>query len=142
MAGPTPDALAASGLEAGEQSAFFCWLTYNYFHTPELQFIAAIPNGGERNKVVAAALKREGVKRGVPDIVVPQVRFVGNRWWPGMWIEMKKIKGGKENDPDQIRWAEFLKSQGYAHFLCRGFVAAKEPIRWYFGANKPWRDSL
>jgi len=30
----------------------------------------AVPNGGQRNKIVAAKLKSEGVKAGVPDICV------------------------------------------------------------------------
>ena len=30
----------------------------------------AIPNGGQRNKIVAAKLKAEGVKSGVPDICI------------------------------------------------------------------------
>jgi len=30
----------------------------------------AVPNGGQRNKIVAAKLKAEGVKAGVPDICV------------------------------------------------------------------------
>jgi hypothetical protein len=30
----------------------------------------AVPNGGQRNKIVAAKLKSEGVKAGVPDICI------------------------------------------------------------------------
>jgi hypothetical protein len=30
----------------------------------------AVPNGGQRNKVVASKLKAEGVKAGVPDICI------------------------------------------------------------------------
>ena len=30
----------------------------------------AVPNGGQRNKAVAAKLKREGAKAGVPDLTV------------------------------------------------------------------------
>ena len=30
----------------------------------------AVPNGGQRNKIVAAKLKAEGVKSGVPDICI------------------------------------------------------------------------
>jgi hypothetical protein len=47
----------------------------------------AIPNGGLRNIRVAASLKAEGVKRGVPDICImlPYGR-VG-------WMELKTTKG-------------------------------------------------
>ena len=53
---------------------------------PELHW-TAIPNGGRRNLHVAVKLKREGVKRGTPDIFVmlPEGRIA--------WLELK-IKGG------------------------------------------------
>ena len=53
---------------------------------PELYW-SAIPNGGKRNLSVAVKLKREGVRRGTPDIVIllPEGRAA--------WLELK-VKGG------------------------------------------------
>ena len=53
---------------------------------PELYW-SAIPNGGKRNLSVAVKLKREGVRRGTPDIVIllPEGRVA--------WLELK-VKGG------------------------------------------------
>ena len=47
----------------------------------------AVPNGGQRNKIVAAKLKAEGVKAGVPDICIIH---------DGMayFLEVKKPKTG------------------------------------------------
>src|SRR5690348_18167176 len=39
-----------------------------------LRLLYAVPNGGDRNKIVAAKMKREGVKPGVPDYCLPGAR--------------------------------------------------------------------
>lgn len=54
----------------------------------------AIPNGGLRSKKTAARLKAEGVKAGVPDIFLP----VSVGIWSGLFIEMKRTKGGRLTD--------------------------------------------
>ena len=53
---------------------------------PELYW-SAIPNGGKRNLSVAVKLKREGLKRGSPDLYVmlPDGKIA--------WLELK-VKGG------------------------------------------------
>lgn len=143
-----PADYAKAGTEEAEQTAFFCWLAINSTHTPELLYAFAVPNGGARGDdprlqaIRGNKLKAQGVRAGVPDTCFPVIRFVDNKWWPGMWIELKKLKGGKTDDADQLRWAEFLKAQGYAWYMCRGWLAAREPVKWYFGQNRPWRDSL
>lgn len=138
----SPEQLIKSGLEDGEQTALFAWLAMNVFHTPELAYAFAIPNGGMRDKITAARLKAQGVRPGVPDTMFPVIRYVDNKWWPGMWVEMKKVKGGKLHDANQLRWGEFLRGQGYAHFLCKGYYEAREPIKWYFGLHLPWRNTV
>lgn len=59
----------ASPLEAESQAAFFAW--WQFFAAvnkiPE-RLCFAVPNGGARNKVVAAQLKAQGVRAGVPDV--------------------------------------------------------------------------
>ena len=64
-----------------EQVNFVNWFEYNY---PTIKIIA-VPNGGKRAISVAKKLKAEGVKRGVPDLFIPELK---------LWIEMKKVKGG------------------------------------------------
>lgn len=72
--------------------------------------IFAIPNGGHRGKLTATKLKNEGVSRGVPDLFIPE--------W-GLWIEMKRVKGGRLS-PDQKDWIEYLKGCGYTAMVCQG----------------------
>jgi len=80
---------------------------------PEARLMFAIPNGGHRNKVVAAKLKAEGVKPGVPDIFLPVPRAN----YHGMWIEMKTEKG--RLSPSQKSYREGLIEQGYHYHLGR-----------------------
>lgn len=69
--------------------------------------IFAIPNGGQRHKAVAAKLKAEGVKSGVPDIFVAEPRGP----FHGLFIEMKKP--GNAPRPAQRDWKMQLIARGY-----------------------------
>lgn len=57
--------------ESGHQEALFEWAAYHMDCMPELEYMHHIPNGGKRDKRTAVALKRQGVKAGVPDICLP-----------------------------------------------------------------------
>lgn len=92
--------------EHEEQRLFIQWFRQTYPGT----IIFAIPNGGARSAATAARLKAEGVLPGVPDLFVPA--------W-GLWIEMKRAKGGKVS-PEQKEWHDYLASCGYRVIVCRG----------------------
>ena len=66
-----------------------------------------IPNEGKRTVSNGAALKRQGLKKGVPDICLPVPRAK----YHGMYIEMKRI-GGKPTAEQQYYINELAK-QGY-----------------------------
>lgn len=90
----------------------------------------AIPNGGQRNIIVAVKLKSEGVRPGVPDLMLP----VPCGGYHGLFIEMKKLKGAtNENQKD---WNLFLNSNGYLSAICFGFDDAKACISDYLEASK------
>lgn len=57
--------------ESGHQEALFSWAAYRTEIMPELQYMYHVPNGGKRDAATAVALKRQGVKAGVPDIMLP-----------------------------------------------------------------------
>ena len=57
-----------------EQALLFKWATFSSGKYPELEYMFAIPNGGYRHYRTAADLKSEGVKSGVPDIMLPVAR--------------------------------------------------------------------
>lgn len=81
--------------------------------------IFAIPNGGFRSRATAARLKAEGVSPGVPDLFVPFHR---------LWIEMKRVKGGKLS-PEQRNWQKYLVEEcGHTWMVCHGAEDAKAQI--------------
>ena len=79
--------------------------------------IFAIPNGGERNPMVAEKMRREGVRRGIPDLMIPA-------WC--MFVEMKAPKGRLSDY--QIERIDYLISAGYQCLVCYGFDDFKSQI--------------
>ena len=92
---------------------------------PELALLHAIPNGGARHPAVAAKLKAEGVKRGIPDLCLPVPR--GDAL--GLYIELK-AKGGRVTDA-QRKMMLALRRQGYACVVAYGWEAAWKEIMGY-----------
>jgi hypothetical protein len=88
--------------------------------------VMAIPNGGWRNKAQAALLKRAGVLRGAPDLLIALVR----KEWPGLFIEMKRVKGGAVS-PDQKIVHQALRSAGYKVEVAQGADMAWEIFEEY-----------
>lgn len=87
-----------------------------------------VPNGGHRHKLVAIKLKGQGVKAGVPDLVLPMAR--GGYF--GLYLEFKATA---PNDAavsaSQHAWIRRLNDQGYLAIVCRGHFDAMEQIRSY-----------
>jgi len=78
--------------EATEQETLIQWCGWQQSKYPELKLIYHIPNGGSRNTLEAANLKRQGVKAGVPDLCLP----VARNGFHGLYIEMKYGKNNGE----------------------------------------------
>ena len=84
--------------------------------------IFAIPNGGARSPATAGRLKAEGVVPGIPDLFVPA---------KGLWIEMKRVKGGALS-PEQKAMIQYLEEVGYRAIVCKGAEDAKAKISAFF----------
>lgn len=99
---------------------------------PELALLFAIHNQGHGDRIRGAQAKAEGVKPGVPDIMLPikSPNFV----CPGLFIELKKIKKGVVSDV-QTDWGVKLQAQGYAFRLCNGWIEAANDIAYYMGSE-------
>lgn len=111
--------------EANEQEALFRWAALACGRFPELDLLYHIPNGGSRNRLEAANLKRQGVKAGVPDLCLPAARGK----FHGLYIEMKY--GKNKTSEKQNKWLTALQSQGYAAAVCYGWQEAQELITKY-----------
>ena len=90
------------------------------------RLLFAIPNGGERNVIVASKLKAEGVRAGVPDLFLA----CGNGSHHGLFIEMKKTKGGRVSD-NQKSFISLLTDRGYKAIVCHGWNEARQTIEEY-----------
>lgn len=111
--------------ESQEQKALFQWAGLAQQKYPELKLLHHIPNGGIRDIRTATNLKREGVKRGVPDICLP----VSRGKYHGLYIEMKA--GKNKTSKEQKEWINSLQEEGYAACVCYGWLEAREVIEKY-----------
>ena len=111
--------------EHSEQVALMEWAKLAEGNRPLLGLLHAIPNGGQRHPAIAAKLKREGVKRGVPDLCLPVARCGLH----GLYLELKAADGRLSDE--QKRWRDMLTAQGYGVAVVYGFEAAKEVLEDY-----------
>lgn len=119
-----------SGSEHVEQVALFEWAAIHTVLYPELALLFAIPNGGHRHISVAARMKREGQKPGVPDICLP----VPSKGWHGLFIELKY--GRNKPSEAQDWWLAQLTEQDYLAVVCYGWQDAVDTIRDYLGIDE------
>lgn len=89
------------------------------------RIIYAIPNGGQRNKIVAAKLKAGGVTSGIPDLHIP----IANHFYHGLYIEMKV----KPNTPttSQREMMNQLHANGYKCSVCYSLDEFMEIVNEY-----------
>ena len=88
--------------------------------------IFAIPNGGQRNVIVASKLKAEGVLSGVPDLCIP----IAKKGFNGLYIELKNGKSGKVSDNQKTIMSK-LQSEGYQCEVCRSFDEFRSVVDGY-----------
>lgn len=111
------------GKEAQLQSECLKWFGYQY---PELApLMIHIPNGGSRNTIEAANLKKQGVKAGVPDLFLAIAR--GGKH--GLFIEMKW--GKNKATRKQKYYLELLFQNGYQTAICYDFDSFTTIIHQY-----------
>lgn len=115
--------------EADEQMEVIIWASYMTVKWPCLERLYHTPNGGYRNVAEAAHFKRMGVRPGVPDLFLPYP--AGG--FHGLWLEMKTNVG--RPTACQRDWIEYLRSVGYAAYICRGAGEAINAIEAYMAAE-------
>ncbi len=114
--------------ESWEQEQIFKWSRANQIDCPDLQLLNASLNGFRLAPKLRAAAKRQGMKKGYPDIFLPVTTFQ----FAGLYIELKRIKGGSVS-PEQKTWLARLAEQKYKAVVCRGWREAVETIKDYLG---------
>jgi hypothetical protein len=99
----------------------------------------AIHNQGHGDVIRGGRAKAEGVKAGVPDMMLPIVRRTGvgdnNIYRPGLFIELKRPKSeGKAKGVEsgiQSAFAVKLSEQGYKCVVAFGWLEVAKAIREY-----------
>lgn len=127
--------MVAIASEDQEQTALAQYLDmrfgeYGWFHPP---------NGGSRNVIEATKLKRMGVKKGVPDVIIPCACVMIDKYYNACAIELKRTKGGRVS-PEQDRWHHELERRGWLVRVCHGSGSAidfVESLLWVPPANYP-----
>lgn len=128
----TPEQIAGTS-EASQQAALFCWAALPATREQYLavRWLFAVPNGGQRDKITGGRLKAQGVKAGVPDLMLP----VACGGYHGLWIELKKDYK-QILTKEQKEWLAYLSDAGYCACRCNGWIEAKKCIIWYLNGAK------
>lgn len=114
--------------EFDEQSRFIRWCSANADQHPPLAWVFAVPNGGKRSRWSAGRAVGEGMKSGVPDVFLPHPNGV----YAGLWLEFKRVKGGKVS-ASQKQWIDHLNEVGYLAVVARGCDNAISIVEKYLG---------
>lgn len=114
--------------EHDEQKALIKWwaIYSKRKGIPEV-LLFAIPNGGKRSVQTAMILRSEGVRPGIPDLFLAVETY--NH--AGLFIEMKKQKGGVVSDIQQETIETIKEKTGYCVVVCKGFNEARQAIERY-----------
>ena len=122
--------------ENAEQAALFHMASMHEWQYPELKLLFSIPNGSYKSPAARLLFKATGLRRGVPDLMLPVMRPVralaGADYdlYAGLWIELKRTKGGVVS-AEQTQWIADLNEQGYLAVVCVGWKAAWAAILEY-----------
>ena len=101
-------------LEEAMQASLVLWLRNEAQRThPVLAWVFHCPNGGARNPVVAGQMVALGVKRGVPDLLLP----IPVARWSGCAVECKTDDG--RLTPEQVKWLQALHAARWQTHVVR-----------------------
>ena len=92
---------------------------------PELETLFHVPNEGKRTASYGHKLKEMGMKRGVPDLVLP----VARGGYGGLYIELKKPDG--KVSEFQRQFIRNLRKWGQCAGVCRSWTDASQVIEKY-----------
>ena len=82
----------------------------------------SVPNGGSRNALEAANLKKEGALAGVSDLIIVAQGAV-------LFVEMKTAKGRQQ--ASQIAFQETVERLGHSYKVCRSLTDFQLTVeRW------------
>lgn len=105
------------------------WLGLHAPRHPLLARAIHVPNGGKRPRGEAGRLKALGVKKGVPDILLPLP--CPKTGWSGLAIELKSATGALTDE--QRDWLMEFAAANYVAGTARTFYEFRNHIETYLG---------
>ncbi len=112
--------------EHAEQAHAIHWWRYNHMKYGLPMFaLYAVPNSAERGNWLANRMKAEGLRAGIPDLVLakPMGRYAG------LYVEMKYGDNTTSAEQDEVMF--YLRSVNYRCEVCYTGEAAIQTIRSY-----------
>ena len=106
-------------LEKHEQQSFLHWFNLQYPMFKDNIFVNL--ESSKRSLEYASILKKQGMKRGRPDIEI----LIPNEHYHGLFIEMKRVKHGKVSE-DQKKILATLNAHNYKAVVCFGWEEARQ----------------
>lgn len=120
---PTPLKRKPRHIESEIQQSCVRWFRYAFPH----YIILSIPNGGSRNVIEAANLKKEGALAGASDLMVIAERRV-------LFIEMKKPKGRQSQL--QKEFQHRVEVLGHRYVICYSLDDFMQKVKDWLGTRK------
>lgn len=119
------------------QSSFFAWRNIHKRQFPLLNSIFAVPNGfWTENKAYAKAMVRQGLTRGIPDVICLAPSKCGK--YHALLIEFKTEDEKRSVQSDeQIFFHDFFSALGYRTEVCRSAYQASVLVNEHLGIKVP-----
>ncbi len=115
-------------LEHDIQVAFFDWVRLAEKMHPALQLVFAVPNCAKRGYALAARMVKEGLRAGVPDVMLP----VARQGFVGLAIEFKRTASTKPSDV-QLEYIGKLVKENWLVVVLADSEAAIKTVKNYLG---------
>ena len=120
--------------EEAEQKQIFIWSKMNEKQYPDLELLNGSLSGFRLTPGLRKKSKEQGSKKGYPDIFLP----VKNKGFSGLFIELKRIKGGSVSK-EQKEFLKRLNDQGFKAVVCKGYKEAVSVIKNYLNIREDLR---
>lgn len=111
----------------------WCRLMAKYFKDYRFAMIYAIPNAGHRSPAMGNIMKREGLRKGCPDLCLP----VRTKKYGALYIEMKTLTG--RLTIAQEEWLENLRTYGNRAEIARSPKEAAIITADYLSVTLDWK---